>query len=128
MSLRRHRRPSGFSCLRRLLPPVALLPLQVRSLLDFTIYLDISDEIKFAWKIQRDMAERGWTLEQVQPLSTDSSLPLPYQPTPHRHFPINRLDLGAGTTLFNKPLTAASHRPRHPSNPFQPCPTLSEPY
>ena len=39
---------------------------RVRSLLDFTIYLDISDEIKFAWKIQRDMAERGWTLEQVQ--------------------------------------------------------------
>ena len=24
------------------------------------------DEIKFAWKIQRDMAERGWTLAQVQ--------------------------------------------------------------
>ena len=39
---------------------------RVRDLLDFTIYLDISDEIKFAWKIQRDMAERGWTLEQVQ--------------------------------------------------------------
>ena len=39
---------------------------KVRSLLDFSIYLDISDEIKFAWKIQRDMAERGWTLEQVQ--------------------------------------------------------------
>lgn len=39
---------------------------RVRTLLDFTIYLDISDEIKFAWKIQRDMAERGWTLEQVQ--------------------------------------------------------------
>merc|ERR1719460_2868160 len=39
---------------------------KVRSLLDFSIYLDISDDIKFAWKIQRDMAERGWTLEQVQ--------------------------------------------------------------
>lgn len=39
---------------------------RVRDLLDFTIYLDISDDIKFAWKIQRDMAERGWTLEQVQ--------------------------------------------------------------
>lgn len=38
---------------------------KVRELLDFTIYLDISDEIKFAWKIQRDMAERGWTLQQV---------------------------------------------------------------
>jgi phosphoribulokinase len=39
---------------------------RVRELLDFTIYLDISDDIKFAWKIQRDMAERGWTLEQVK--------------------------------------------------------------
>lgn len=39
---------------------------RVRELLDFTIYLDISDEIKFAWKIQRDMAERGWTREQVE--------------------------------------------------------------
>lgn len=43
-----------------------LVDSRVRELLDFTIYLDISDEIKFAWKIQRDMAERGWTLEQVQ--------------------------------------------------------------
>jgi len=43
-----------------------LVDSRVRSLLDFTIYLDISDEIKFAWKIQRDMAERGWTLEQVK--------------------------------------------------------------
>jgi len=39
---------------------------RVRDLLDFTIYLDISDEIKFAWKMQRDMAERGWTKEQVE--------------------------------------------------------------
>lgn len=39
---------------------------RVRDLLDFTIYLDISDDIKFAWKIQRDMAERGWSLEQVK--------------------------------------------------------------
>jgi len=38
---------------------------RVRKLLDFSIYLDISDDIKFAWKIQRDMAERGWTREQV---------------------------------------------------------------
>merc|ERR1712054_526566 len=39
---------------------------RVRDLLDFSIYLDISDDIKFAWKIQRDMKERGWTLEQVK--------------------------------------------------------------
>jgi len=34
---------------------------RVKDLLDFSIYVDISDEVKFAWKIQRDMAERGWT-------------------------------------------------------------------
>lgn len=38
---------------------------RVRDLLDFTVYLDISDEIKFAWKVKRDMEERGWTKEQV---------------------------------------------------------------
>ena len=39
---------------------------RVRNLLDFTIYLDISDEIKFAWKIQRDMMERGHSLESIK--------------------------------------------------------------
>ena len=34
---------------------------RVKNLLDFSIYVDISDEVKFAWKIQRDMEERGWT-------------------------------------------------------------------
>eukprot|EP00166_Cyanidium_caldarium_P004390 ctg_4657.g500 len=34
-------------------------------LLDFTVYLDISDEVKIAWKIQRDMTERGHTLENI---------------------------------------------------------------
>jgi phosphoribulokinase len=38
----------------------------VRDLLDFSIYLDISDEVKFAWKIQRDMAERGHSLESIK--------------------------------------------------------------
>jgi phosphoribulokinase len=38
---------------------------RVRSLLDFSVYLDISDEVKVAWKIQRDMAERGHTLADV---------------------------------------------------------------
>merc|ERR1719230_1826874 len=37
---------------------------RVRELLDFSIYLDISDDVKFAWKIQRDMEERGWTLDE----------------------------------------------------------------
>jgi len=39
---------------------------RVNELIDFSIYLDISDEVKFAWKIQRDMAERGHSLESIQ--------------------------------------------------------------
>jgi phosphoribulokinase len=38
---------------------------RVRALLDFSVYLDISDDVKIAWKIQRDMAERGHTYEDV---------------------------------------------------------------
>jgi len=38
---------------------------RVRSLLDFSVYLDITDDVKIAWKIQRDMAERGHTYEDV---------------------------------------------------------------
>lgn len=38
---------------------------RVRSLLDFSVYLDISDEVKINWKIQRDMSERGHTYEDV---------------------------------------------------------------
>jgi phosphoribulokinase len=38
---------------------------RVRSLLDFSVYLDISDEVKIAWKLQRDMAERGHTYDDV---------------------------------------------------------------
>ncbi|MEB3358592.1 MAG: phosphoribulokinase, partial [Synechococcales bacterium] len=38
---------------------------RVRSLLDFSVYLDIGDEVKIAWKIQRDMAERGHRYEDV---------------------------------------------------------------
>eukprot|EP00669_Euglena_mutabilis_P005860 TRINITY_DN174_c0_g1_i1.p2 TRINITY_DN174_c0_g1~~TRINITY_DN174_c0_g1_i1.p2 ORF type:complete len:330 (-),score=153.09 TRINITY_DN174_c0_g1_i1:134-1123(-) len=43
-----------------------LLDDRVAKLLDFSIYLDISDRVKFAWKIQRDMAERGWALEDIK--------------------------------------------------------------
>lgn len=39
---------------------------RVRELVDFSIYLDISDEVKFAWKIQRDMEERGHSLESIK--------------------------------------------------------------
>lgn len=38
---------------------------RVRGLIDFSVYLDISDEVKVAWKIQRDMAERGHRYEDV---------------------------------------------------------------
>merc|ERR1711985_57148 len=39
---------------------------RVRKLLDFSIYLDISDDVKFAWKVQRDMQERGHSLESIK--------------------------------------------------------------
>ena len=39
---------------------------RVSELCDYKIYLDISDEVKFAWKIQRDMKERGHSLESIK--------------------------------------------------------------
>ncbi|GAB5370919.1 hypothetical protein AAMO2058_001534600 [Amorphochlora amoebiformis] len=33
--------------------------------LDFTFYIDVSDPVKMAWKIQRDMAERGHKKEDI---------------------------------------------------------------
>jgi len=39
---------------------------RVADLLDFKIYLDISDDVKFAWKMQRDMAERGHSEESIR--------------------------------------------------------------
>merc|ERR1712054_33075 len=38
----------------------------VRKTLDLSIYIDIVNEVKFAWKVQRDVAERGWTEDQVK--------------------------------------------------------------
>lgn len=38
---------------------------RVRDLVDFSVYLDISDEVKINWKIQRDMAERGHSYEDI---------------------------------------------------------------
>ncbi len=38
---------------------------RVRDLLDFKLYFDLSDPIKIQWKIQRDMAERGHTYDDV---------------------------------------------------------------
>ncbi|KAK3143821.1 hypothetical protein QOZ80_4AG0305400 [Eleusine coracana subsp. coracana] len=39
---------------------------RVRNLLDFSIYLDISNDVKFAWRIQRDMAQRGHSLQSIK--------------------------------------------------------------
>merc|ERR1712187_1094767 len=39
---------------------------KARSQLDLSLYIDIVNEVKFAWKVQRDVAERGWTEEQVE--------------------------------------------------------------
>merc|ERR1711988_1769553 len=39
---------------------------RVYKALDLTVYLDITDDVKFAWKAQRDIAERGATMEEVQ--------------------------------------------------------------
>jgi len=38
---------------------------RVRDLLDFSLFLDISDDVKLNWKIQRDMEERGHSLESI---------------------------------------------------------------
>jgi len=38
---------------------------RVRELLDFSLYLDISPEVKLNWKVQRDMEERGHSLESI---------------------------------------------------------------
>jgi len=37
----------------------------VADALDLSVYLDVSDEVKLSWKVQRDMAERGHTLENI---------------------------------------------------------------
>jgi len=39
---------------------------KARAALDLGIYIDIVNDVKFAWKVQRDVSERGWTEEQVK--------------------------------------------------------------
>ena len=39
---------------------------RVAELCDYKIYLDISDDVKFAWKIQRDAKERGHSVESIK--------------------------------------------------------------
>jgi len=38
---------------------------RVRELIDFSLYLDISPDVKLNWKIQRDMEERGHSLDSI---------------------------------------------------------------
>lgn len=38
---------------------------RVLELIDFSLYLDISPDVKLNWKIQRDMEERGHSLESI---------------------------------------------------------------
>lgn len=39
---------------------------RVRNMLNFGIYVDVADDVKYAWKISRDMKERGWTEDEVK--------------------------------------------------------------
>ncbi len=39
---------------------------RVRDLCDVKLYLDISPEVKFAWKVQRDSKERGHSVESIE--------------------------------------------------------------
>merc|ERR1719390_319949 len=39
---------------------------RVNELMDFRIYVDITPETKFNWKVQRDVEERGRTVDQVK--------------------------------------------------------------
>ena len=43
-----------------------LVDSRVEEALDLSVYLDITDDVKFAWKAQRDIGERGATMEEVQ--------------------------------------------------------------
>jgi phosphoribulokinase len=39
---------------------------KARNQLDLSIYIDIVNEVKFDWKVKRDVEERGWTEQQVR--------------------------------------------------------------
>merc|ERR1711871_1727494 len=56
-------KPTGIVIIEGLHP---MYDSRVRDLIDFSVYLDISDDVKFAWKVQRDMEERGHSLESIK--------------------------------------------------------------
>lgn len=39
---------------------------RVEALMDFKIYVDITPEVKFNWKVQRDHEERGHSIESIK--------------------------------------------------------------
>lgn len=41
---------------------------RVDDLMDFKIYVDITPEVKFNWKVQRDHEERGHSIERYNPV------------------------------------------------------------
>ena len=59
---------------------------KARSQLDLAIYIDIVNDVKFAWKVQRDVAERGWTEEQA-------GLPIALWPVASRRMPPHQFDM-----------------------------------
>jgi phosphoribulokinase len=71
---------------------------KARLALDLGIYIDIVNDVKFAWKVQRDVSERGWTEEQVKadiekrlpdfakyvdPQKAEADVILRYEPSDH---------------------------------------------
>merc|ERR1712151_373900 len=57
-----------------------------RAQLDLGIYIDIVNDVKFAWKVQRDVEERGWTEDQVRE-DIEKRLPDFSQYVAERHWP-----------------------------------------
>ncbi len=54
--------PKPWIVVRGLFP---LFSLRLRQAFDVRVWLDPEDELKYHWKVQRDVAQRGYTLEQV---------------------------------------------------------------
>merc|ERR1712151_699781 len=92
----------------------------VRKTLDLGIYIDIVDDVKFAWKVQRDVAERGWTEEQVKediekrlpdfsqyvdPQKADADVVLRYEPS-DKGLPFMKVKL-----ILKKDLTLTGSKP-----------------
>merc|ERR1719335_947321 len=61
------RKATGLTALDATENDFALMGAQMEALREQkAVYIDIVNDVKFAWKVQRDVAERGWTEEQVK--------------------------------------------------------------